>query len=110
MKLWNSIVSDWVEPEQWQLELKIGDYYAIYPNRIVMGKQYVPAPTVYGRITGNENCAPGFFIVLVYSQWSPQGEVDELCICEATHLLTEEQYRQAQKAVWPELAEILEKE
>lgn len=107
MKLYNSVISDWVEPEPWQLDLKIGDCYAIYPNKIVLGKEYVPAPTVYGRIKGNESCNPGYFIVLAYSQWAPQGEVSDFCICNATHLLTEEQFIQAKKVGWPELPEIL---
>jgi len=107
IKLWNSITNEWVEAESWQKELKIGDFYAIYPNRIVVGKQYIPAPTVYGHIDGNDHCDPGFFNVLAYSQWVPHGEVGELCICEATHILTEDQFRQAQTAEWPELPEIL---
>jgi len=110
MKLWNFIANEWVEPTMWQKGLKIGDLYAIHPNRIVLGKQYVPAPTVYGRITGDEMCEPGFFIVLAYSQLSPQGEVGEFCICEATHQLTEEQFKRAQSAAWPELPEIIVKE
>lgn len=110
MKLWNSIMSDWVEPEPWQLDLKVGDYYAIYPNRIVLGKQYIPAPTIYGQIHGNDNCSPGFFMALAYSQRMPQGEIGEVCICEATHLLTEEQFKQAQQAGWPELPKLIGEE
>jgi hypothetical protein len=110
MKLWNQIKNAWVEPEPWQLGLKVGDYYAIYPNRLVVGPQALPAPTVYGRIQSDENCEAGFFIVLGYSEWMPQGEVGEFCICEATHILTEEQFRQAQQAGWPELPAILEEE
>ena len=102
MKFWNSVLNAWVEPSEWQKELKIGDFYAIYPNRIVMGKQFLPAPTVYGLITNDEDCEPGYFFVRAFSQWMPDGDIGEFCICDATHRLTEEQFKEAQAAGWPE--------
>jgi hypothetical protein len=110
LKLYNSITGEWVKPKQWQSELRIGDYYAIHHNRIVMGLQALPAPTVYGRITSSKNCDPGFFIVQAYSQWTPQGEMGNFCICDATHRLTKEQFKQIREAGWPELPEIFGKE
>ena len=107
VKLYNSITGEWVEPAQWQLALKIGDHYAIHPNRIVLGKQYVPVPTVYGCITSDAGCEPGFFFVSAYSQWNPDGEIGGFCICDATHPLTEEQFERAKAEGWPELPEIL---
>ena len=107
MKLLNSFTGEWIEPGKWQLAVKVGDYYAIYPARIALGKQYVPVPTIYGCITGNEGLEPGYFQVQAYSRSLPAGNVEEFCICEATHLLTEEQFKQAKEAGWPELPEIL---
>ena len=107
MKFLNSFTGEWVEPAKWQLALKTGDYYAIYPARIALGKQYVPVPTIYGCIAGNEGLAPGYFQVQAYSQSMPEGNAEEFCICDATHVLTQEQFNQAQAAEWPELPEIL---
>ena len=101
-KFWNSVLNDWVEPREWQKELKVGDYYAIHPNHIVIGKQFLPAPPVYGQITSDEDCETGYFFVQAFSQWMPDGDTGEFCICDATHRLTEEQFKQAQIAGWPE--------
>lgn len=107
MKFLNSFTGEWIEPAKWQLALKAGDYYAIYPVRIALGKQYVPVPTIYGCITGNEGLELGYFQVQTYSQSLSEGNAEEFCICDATHQLTEEQFKQAQGAGWPELPEIL---
>ena len=102
-----SFTGEGVEPKKWQLALKTGDYYAIYPARIALGKQYVPVPTIYGCIVGNEGFEPGYFHVQAYSKSLPEGNDEEFSICDATHLLTEEQFKQAKEAGWPELPEIL---
>ena len=107
MKFLNSFTGEWVEPNKWQLTLKAGDYYAIYPARIALGKQYVPVPTIYGCIVGNEGLEPGYFQVRASSKLLPEGHDEEFSICDATHLLTEEQFKQAKEAGWPELPEIL---
>ena len=107
MKFMNSFTGKWVEPAKWQLGLTVGDYYAIFPARIALGKQYVPVPTIYGYITGNKGLEPGYFQVQACSQLKPEGIAEEFCICDATHLLTKEQFKQAQGAGWPELPEIL---
>ena len=107
MKFLNSFTGEWVEPNKWQLTLKAGDYYAIYPARIALGKQYAPVPTIYGRIVGNEGLESGYFQVQTYSKSLPEGNDEEFSICDATHLLTEEQFKQAKEAGWPELPEIL---
>ena len=107
MKFLNSFTGEWIEPEKWQLALKAGDYYAIYPARIALGKQYIPVPTIYGCIVENEGLEPGYFHVQAYSQTIPEGNAEEFCICDATHLLTKEQFKQAKEAGWQELPEIL---
>ena len=110
MKFLNSFTGEWVEPKKWQLALKAGDYYAIYPARIALGKQYVLVPTIYGCIAGNAGLESGYFQVLAYSQSLPEGNAEEFCICDATHLITEEQFKRAQSAGWPELPEIMGEE
>jgi len=106
-KFLNSLTGEWVTPAEWQSALKVGDYYAIHPARIVLGKQYFPMPSVYGRITSNKGMEPGYFLVKAYSQLMPEGDVGEICICDPTHLLTKEHFKQAKQAGWPELLEII---
>jgi hypothetical protein len=108
MKFLNSFTGEWVEPAKWQWDLKVGDYYAIYPARITVGKQYVPVPTIYGCIMGNEGLESGYFRVQEYSQLKPEGIAEEFCICDASYLLTEEQFIRAKGAGWPGLPEILQ--
>ena len=46
MKFLNSFTGEWVEPKEWQLALKAGDYYAIYPARIAPVFELAPVAGV----------------------------------------------------------------
>lgn len=110
MQFINIFTAQTVTPAGWQLALKPGDYYCIAQPVVAIvdlatgvaenyGLNDVPA--VYGRIEKPIPNAPGNFWVKAYSQWSPKGESGLMCICDPTHLLTEEEFSQAKANGWP---------
>lgn len=104
---YNQITGQAVEPTDWQLQLKPGDYYLIDRPTIMMGDETHTGPNCYGHIIGNtpdpdEPAYPeGFFLVRAYSQWCPKGELGLFCIVEATRQLTEAEFEAFRAQGWP---------
>ena len=61
-----------ITADDWQLDLKPGDYYIIEQPVIYVGSKTIPMPNVYGEILEVE--ANGFCRVKAYSIFSPDGE------------------------------------
>ena len=102
MKFYNQITRQIIYPAAWQLDLKVGDYYCIENPQGAVGDEIFAGPTIYGQIESDKDIPrPGFFWVHGYSQWAPTGELGLFNICEATRLLTEEEFKAARAAHWP---------
>lgn len=108
MKFQHIITGQLVEPSAWQQQLKIGDHYmddhAVASTADADGNMEIwgPLPTIYGRIESDEPCHPGFFYVMAFSQWCPDGELGLMCIVEPTRFLTPAEFDAARQAGWPD--------
>lgn len=109
MKFKHIFTGQWIEPEEWQANLRVGDYYRIDQPVAMLAPTGNPreiqrkfqVPTVYGRLESAEGCPPGYFYARGYSQWCPTGEIGLVCIVEPTRQLTQEEFEQARAAGWP---------
>ncbi|GIK36603.1 MAG: hypothetical protein BroJett011_04360 [Chloroflexota bacterium] len=114
LTFFNALTGQTVTAQDWQLQLKPGDYYAIErPTAATVDAKgrvnyFDDVPTVYGQIITNiaEKDEPaykfGHFLVRGFSQWCPEGELGLFNICEATRQLTEAQFNAARAAGWPQ--------
>ncbi len=87
MRFHNMLTGEWQEPAEWQVALKVGDYYRIAHYGI------------YGQLieaTQNE----GFFWAKGYSISCPEGETGMFCVLDATHPCTQEEFEQAKQRNW----------
>lgn len=87
MEFYNMVTGETVRPTDWQLQLKVGDFYANEAGVAAYAdsegvKVIGRPPTIYGEIL--EAAEPGFFRVKAYSVWCPEGEGGLFNICEAT--------------------------
>lgn len=119
MKFRNTITGELIKAAPWQLALKAGDYYCIDAPTVMMQNEtgdfdHFPAPTVYGEIITSQAeedeppYRPGRFLVRGFSQWSPEGELGEFCIVDATRQLTQAEFEEARASGWPNLNAALE--
>lgn len=104
MKFFNIVTGQYIEPTDWQLQLKVGDYYINEQATAGMLTSetltiYNDMPNVYGQIV--EADEPGYFLVRAYSQWCPEGELGMFNICDATRKLTPQEFEQARANDWP---------
>ena len=113
LAFFNYVTGETVTAQDWQVQLQVGDYYAIEQPTAAAGvpgdwEVFSDAPTVYGQIitnTAEEDepaYKPGFFLVRGFSAWCPEGELGLFNICEATRQLTEAQFNAARAADWPD--------
>ena len=66
LQIYNFVTQTFMIPAAWQLDLKVGDCYAIETPTVAVGepgnfKTFDNLPTVYGQIESAEDCEPGFF-------------------------------------------------
>lgn len=106
MQFYNMVTGQTIEATEWQMALKVGDFYANEAGIVA----YLDAdseeaevldtpPAIYGEIL--EADEPGYFWVRAYSQWCPEGEFGSFNICEATRQLTKEGFEEARQNDWP---------
>jgi hypothetical protein len=98
------LTGELITPAAWQLALQVGDYYTIEAPIAGVGDgdrfTTFAMPPVYGRIESDEECQPGYFWVRAYSQECPQGESGSFNICEATRLISAEEFAAAKARGW----------
>lgn len=101
MQFHHLITGEIIEPEEWQLQLKVGDHYRIDRPYAMVGDTTYDMPTIYGRIESDEDCPSGFFYVRAFSQYCPHGELGLMCLVEPSCLITEEEFYRARAEGWP---------
>ena len=101
MEIINPLTNEPVQVQEWQLNLKPGDYYLIASPICQVGHLRIPAPPIYGYVEDIEHPYTGYIYVRGFSQWCPAGELGGMFIAEPTRQLTAAEFLAAQSADWP---------
>ena len=98
MQIHNPITDPVLLPLPWQAELKPGDHYII--KSPLIGSDIPMEALVYGQILDARNCEAGFFNVIEYSAYFPNGLEGEVCILDVTQAISRDEFEAARREEW----------